>query len=118
MSKKAKSIPVLIILAMVLSMAALLPGTLLAWGTDPSTNTPVVTADGRQQAQRIIADGSGMFKEATVLFDGFDGIGTKHAEYYANVLLPIHQEMFLGTITPDEFIEKMKAETVTYWETH
>jgi raffinose/stachyose/melibiose transport system substrate-binding protein len=66
----------------------------------------------------IIADGSGMFKEATVLFDGFDGIGTKHAEYYANVLLPRHQEMFLGSITPEEFVEKMKAETVTYWETH
>ena len=65
----------------------------------------------------VIASGSKMFGEATATFDGFDGIGTKYAEYYATILLPLHQEMFTGAITPEEFIAKMKAGTVTYWET-
>ena len=66
----------------------------------------------------VIADGGQMFANVTGTFDGFDGVGTKHAEYYAEILLPNHGEMFVGTITPEEFVARMKAETMTYWETH
>ena len=45
-----------------LSLVASLAGVVMAdWPTDPSTNTPVVTAANNQGAHRIIADGSGGF---------------------------------------------------------
>ena len=66
----------------------------------------------------VIAEGGDMFANVTATFDGFDGVGTKHAEYYAEILLPVHLEMFTGVITPEEFVAKMKAETIAYWETH
>ena len=48
--------------ALVLSLGIALPATVLAdWGTDPSTNMPVVTANDTQSSHRIISDGSGGF---------------------------------------------------------
>ena len=37
-------------------------------------------------------------------------------DYHSGILLKNYQDAFLGVITPDEFIEKMKAETKEYWE--
>lgn len=64
----------------------------------------------------MISDGQEMFANATTTFDAYDGMATFHAEYYSNIFLPVHNEMFLGEITPERFIEKMKAETKGYWE--
>jgi len=34
------------------------------------------------------------------------------------VLFPTHDQVFMGKITPEEFVAKMKELTVTYWQTH
>jgi len=65
-----------------------------------------------------ISDAGDMFGNATALFQGFDGLPFHHAEYYAMVLAPNHLDMWVGKITPEEFIAKMKADTIAYWETH
>jgi len=56
---KAGKIPsVLVIVALVLSLTITLPAVVLAdWSHDPSTNTPVVTANSTQGSHRIISDG-------------------------------------------------------------
>ncbi len=56
---KAGKIPsVLVIVALVLSLTITLPAVVLAdWSHDPSTNTPVVTANNTQGSHRIISDG-------------------------------------------------------------
>jgi len=66
----------------------------------------------------LIADAEGMFKNATAFFDEVDGVVFRHAEYANNVLFPTHDQVFMGKITPEEFVAKMKELTVTYWQTH
>jgi raffinose/stachyose/melibiose transport system substrate-binding protein len=66
----------------------------------------------------LIADAEDMFKNATAFFDEVDGVTFKQAEYANNVLMPTHDEVFMGQITPEEFAAKMKELTITYWETH
>jgi len=66
----------------------------------------------------LIADAKTMFDNATVLFDEVDGVTFKQAEYANNVLMPTHDEVFMGQITPEEFVAKMKELTIQYWETH
>jgi hypothetical protein len=34
------------------------------------------------------------------------------------VFIDNHHRMFLGQITPEQFVETMKTETKKYWETH
>nr|RPJ58533.1 MAG: extracellular solute-binding protein [Dehalococcoidia bacterium] len=65
----------------------------------------------------LIADAKTMFDNATTFFDEVDGVTFKYAEYANNVLLPTHDEVFLGKITPAEFATKMQELTKQYWET-
>ncbi len=64
----------------------------------------------------LIADAKAMFDNATTFFDEVDGVTFKYAEYANNVLMPTHDEVFMGQITPEEFAQKMKELTVQYWK--
>ena len=56
------------------------------------------------------------FLDSEALFSPHDGIVENYPDYYKNVYLKNHDLAFLGNITPDEYIELMKKETVRYWE--
>jgi len=45
----------------------------------------------------------------------YDGVNATYPDYYKNVWLLHFQNMFIGDITPEEYIENMKAGTVEYW---
>lgn len=66
----------------------------------------------------LIADAKTMFDNATTLFDEVDGVTFKYAEYANTILMPTHDEVFMGKITPQEFADKMKKLTADYWATH
>jgi len=69
----------------------------------------------------LIAEAETLFNHATTFFDEVDGVTFKYAEYADQVLLPTHDEMFVGPspkLTPEEFVAKMKALTAAYWKTH
>ena len=66
----------------------------------------------------ILVDGENAAANARVAFMHGDGGPALHPEYFKNVLAFYHQDMFLGNITPEAFIEKMVSESKTYWETH
>lgn len=78
-----------------------------SWNMSAVLGTDVPTAlEGLGQA----------LEEAEVLFDRHDGLAAAYPEYYKNVYLKNHDLAFLGKITPDEYIELMKKETIRYWE--
>lgn len=51
-----------------------------------------------------------------VKFSPLDGLNEKYADYYKNIFLKYHDQAFLGEISPDEFVDVMKNETIKYWE--
>ncbi len=54
--------------------------------------------------------------EAENLFDRHDGLAGRYPEYYKNIYLKNHDRAFLGKITPEEYVQIMKEETIKYWE--
>jgi raffinose/stachyose/melibiose transport system substrate-binding protein len=65
-----------------------------------------------------LADAWNDFTHATAWFLPYDGINANFADYYKNVFLKIHDQMFLGKITPEEFVSQIKAATIDWWKTH
>jgi len=54
--------------------------------------------------------------DSETLFSPHDGLPEAYPDYYKNVYLKNHHIAFIGDITPDEYIEVMKKETIEYWE--
>jgi raffinose/stachyose/melibiose transport system substrate-binding protein len=54
--------------------------------------------------------------DSKALFSPHDGIPELYPDYHKNIYLKNHNLAFLGEITPDEYIELMKKETIAYWE--
>jgi len=69
-------------------------------------------------APKELEDPSKWFKNATTIWQFYDGVVNEYPDYYATVLLPWWDKVFLGEITPEEFIESIKEATIEYWETH
>jgi len=65
-----------------------------------------------------LADAWTDFANATTRFQPYDGLSAAHAEYYKTIFLQIHDQLFLGKITPEAFITQIKAASVNYWKTH
>jgi raffinose/stachyose/melibiose transport system substrate-binding protein len=62
-----------------------------------------------------MADVVEMFNNAEQLFPPYDNVNADFPDWYTNVLGKHHDDAFLGSITPEEFMERMKADTIEYW---
>ncbi len=56
------------------------------------------------------------YHSATALYSPHAGIEENYPDYYKNIYLKNHDNAFKGKITPDEFVEKMKEDTINYWK--
>ena len=65
-----------------------------------------------------LVDNWANFSKAPTYFLTHDGINAVYADYYTNIFLIDHDQMFLGKITPVQFIAKIKADTIAYWKSH
>lgn len=63
----------------------------------------------------ILADAYTASKNATALSNIYGGVGINYADFYTTVLGPQHDKMFLGQISPEDFVKLMAAETKKYW---
>ena len=55
-------------------------------------------------------------EQATSLSPFGGGLSVAYPEFTSTVLNPEYNKMFLGTITPEEFVEIMAAKTKEYWD--
>ncbi len=46
----------------------------------------------------------------------YDGVMQGQPEWFANVFYPLDNDLVFGNITPEEFIAKIKADTIAYWK--
>lgn len=87
-----------------------------------------------EEAQKIIAENSGVgvtrkgvawpnaladaytsAEQATTLSPFGGGLSVAYPEFTSTVLNPEYNKMFLGEITPEEFVETMAAKTKEFW---
>lgn len=57
-----------------------------------------------------------VYQNANVLFSPFDNISADYPDYFKNIYLKNHNLAFIGKITPDQYIELMKKDTIKYWK--
>lgn len=55
------------------------------------------------------------WSNATSYFLPYDGLNSNYSDYYKNVFLLYFQKMFVGEITPEEFVASMQKGTADYW---
>lgn len=53
--------------------------------------------------------------EATLILSENHGIKAKYPDYSTNVYEALHNQVFLGSITPAEFVDQMVARTKEFW---
>ncbi len=63
-----------------------------------------------------LADVKPTVDKATAYHKNFDGAMSAAPEWWANVFYPADDALFFGEITPEEFIEQMKTETIKFYE--
>ncbi len=64
----------------------------------------------------VLTDAYTAASNATSLLNVYGGVGINYADFYTRVLGPVHDNMFLGQISPEDFVKRMMAETQTYWQ--
>jgi len=64
----------------------------------------------------VLADAEKAASEASMLSQAGGGLNVFYPDFTTRVLAPEHNKMFLGEITPEQFVEILVAETKKYWE--
>ncbi|WP_207655684.1 ABC transporter substrate-binding protein [Vallitalea okinawensis] len=63
----------------------------------------------------ILADIEPVVSSAETFHLSYDGAMAMYSEWFANVFYPIDNQLVFGELTPEEFIESLKAESIKYW---
>ncbi len=63
-----------------------------------------------------IADSQVAAETATVVFGEGDGLQGANAELWVKVIRDPFNDMFVGNVTPEQFVEKLAADTATFWK--
>jgi hypothetical protein len=53
---------------------------------------------------------------ANVVFGEGDGLQGSNADLWVNVIRNPHNDMFVGLITPEQFVDKLVSGTVSFWK--
>ena len=64
----------------------------------------------------VISDSRAAVSNASSLLSENLGLKVKYADYSANIYEAMHNRVFLGQITADEFVDQMVEQTRNYWE--
>jgi len=68
------------------------------------------------EAPAELADAKELLDNANSTFRLYDGVQADQPEWYANVFLPLASDVLLGEINGEEYAEKMRTETIKFWE--
>lgn len=73
-----------------------------------------VTAKGVEWPA-VLTDAYEAAQNATTLTNIYGGMSINYADFYTTKFAPEHNKMFLGQITPEDFVKMMSEETKAYW---
>ncbi|HHV65548.1 MAG TPA: extracellular solute-binding protein [Peptococcaceae bacterium] len=63
----------------------------------------------------LLTDVKPYLDNAKSFHKSYDGVQSDFPEWWSNVFYPINDELFLGKISPEEFIEKLKTKTAEFY---
>jgi len=63
----------------------------------------------------IIGDAQAIASNATATYGDVDNVASLYSEYLNTILYPNYVEVWQGRVTPQEFSDKMAAQTAEYW---
>ena len=66
----------------------------------------------------LLKDGEEAAANAKLALKPYDGIQALYPEYQEIVLAPAFNDLWVTTITPEEFVERMATESKAFWDTH
>lgn len=69
-------------------------------------------------APAVLADVKAAFDSGAPIHRAYDGVQSDFPGWFKTVFAPANNELFLGKITGDQFIAKLKEQSVTYWKTN
>ena len=64
----------------------------------------------------VLKDAYEAASNATELTNIYGGLSINYADFYTTVLASDHDKMFLGQMSPEDFVKKMSEDTKKYWE--
>ena len=64
----------------------------------------------------VLSDVTAYLAGATSAHRSYDGLMSDLPEWWANVFYPVDNDLIFGKITPKQFIDKIKAQTIAYWQ--
>jgi raffinose/stachyose/melibiose transport system substrate-binding protein len=62
-----------------------------------------------------LKDMKSMFETATTLFKPYDGVLADYGEWWTTIFNPLDDQLFFAKIKPEEFISKLKTQSIDYW---
>jgi raffinose/stachyose/melibiose transport system substrate-binding protein len=73
---------------------------------------------GRKDADPppVLSDVTAYLANATGAHPSYDGLMNDLPEWWANVFYPVDNDLIFGRITPQQFIDRIKAQTIDYWQ--
>lgn len=69
-------------------------------------------------APAVLTDVKALFDAGTPTHRVYDGIQSDYPGWFKTVFSPINNDLFFGKITADQFVSKLKEQSVTYWKTN
>ena len=69
-------------------------------------------------APPALADASALLKGGTPLTRLNDGLLYDYPGWWATVLLPLDDDLFYGNLTGEQFVAKLKQQSISYWQAH
>ena len=64
----------------------------------------------------VLNDVTAYLAGATGAHKSYDGLMSDLPDWWANVFYPIDNDLIFGRITPRQFIDRIKAQTIAYWQ--
>jgi len=64
----------------------------------------------------VLSDVTAYLANATSAHKSYDGLMSDLPDWWANVFYPVDNDLIFGKITPKQFIDKIKTQTVAYWQ--
>lgn len=70
------------------------------------------------QAPAALADAAALLKSGAPFTRLNDGLLDDYPGWWAEVLLPLDDDLFYGKLTGAQFVSQLKAQSISYWKTH
>jgi len=64
----------------------------------------------------VLKDVTAYLSQAVSAHKSYDGVMSDLPEWWVNVYYPVNNDLLYGKVTPRQFIDRIKSQTIAYWQ--